>query len=183
MSSPKEAFREATTMYTSDQDELRALDIPPCEAGAPLPMIVADEHRVFCAYYARATATGLRDEWNALPVSEIGDDAVVIAEFALCIVHHFGSPGEDTLMAHPLYDKGLRPCSAVEVLQSSWVVALERMNAAQSPHDRDQLRHSRHFILAFHDSTFECVAKDIKVHLHRGSTLSAISACADLVAQ
>jgi hypothetical protein len=34
----------------------------------------------------------------------------------------------------------------------------------------------RHFILPFHDSTFECVAHGFEVHFHRGSVSSGILA-------
>jgi len=63
-----------------------------------------------------------------------------------------------------------------EVEHSSWIRALERMNAVHPYHRTEHFLKYRHFIFAFHDSTVECVAEGLRVHLHRGSVNSAMAA-------
>lgn len=48
--------------------------------------------------------------------------------------------------------------SAAEIHHSSWIRSLERMNSVHPHHRSERYAKLRHFVLAFHDSTFECVA-------------------------
>jgi hypothetical protein len=49
------------------------------------------------------------------------------------------------------------------------------MNSVHPYHRRDDFMESkRHFVFAFHDSTFECVAQSFDVTVHRGSILSSV---------
>jgi len=48
------------------------------------------------------------------------------------------------------------------------------MNSVHRLHDRDQfLKSKRHFIFAFHDSTFECIAHNFDVSIHKESLSDA----------
>jgi len=71
---------------------------------------------------------------------------------------------------------GLRPYSAAEVRTSSWIRSLEHRNRVHPSHRPESFERYRHFILAFHDTTFECVAESFDVQLHRGTPLSALIA-------
>ena len=49
-------------------------------------------------------------------------------------------------------------------MESSWLRQLERMNAVHRGHDRERFMANRmHFVLSFHDSTFECIANGYRV--------------------
>jgi len=139
-------------------------------------MVAADEERTLVTYCARTTDTGDRGEWDSVPVSNVADDAVIIVTFTSSCAHLFGPPNDEAFAGHPLYAKGLRPYSAAEVRTSSWIRSLERMNAVHPSHRPESFRRYRHFILAFHDTTFECVAESFDVQLHRGTPLSALIA-------
>ena len=165
------------TMYAvADDRVIPVLSVPPCEPGAPSPMVLADEFRVFVAYYARATDSGLRADWDGLTVSDPMDEAVVLVEFESAYAHLFGPPNDEAFSGHPLASRGLQPYTVSEVERSSWIRALERMNAVHPYHRTEHFSKYRHFIFAFHDSTFECVAEGFQVHLHRGSVNSAMAA-------
>jgi hypothetical protein len=71
----------------------------------------------------------------------------------------FGPPNEEAFSGHPLAARGLYPFGAFEVLNSSWVRSLEKMNSVHRYHRKERFDALRHFVLTFHDSTFECVAK------------------------
>lgn len=68
----------------------------------------------------------------------------------------FGPPNDEAFAGHPLADRGLNPYSVAEVQRSSWIRGLERMNSVHARHSRERfLEHKRHFVFAFHDSTFK----------------------------
>jgi hypothetical protein len=82
----------------------------------------------------------------------------------------FGGPNDEARPEHPLYPKGLREVgyAICEVLDSEW--ALERADRNQSSarriHGREYKERrfvQRHFLFAFHDSTLECLARDLRV--------------------
>jgi hypothetical protein len=77
--------------------------------------------------------------------------------------HYLGSPNDETLHGHPLRKRGLGFYGAFEVVNSSWIRALEQMNSVHPRHDPSRFEELRHFIFTFQDVTFECIAKQVKV--------------------
>ncbi len=87
-------------------------------------------------------------------------DTIGVVEFLSCVALKFGLPEEEVLRNHPLYGKGLRPFFAHTVANSKWLAetkALYRRPSDRNPLWWDSLRH---YLLAFHDETFECIAQD-----------------------
>ena len=82
--------------------------------------------------------------------------ALVRFEFVRAVM--FGPPNDEAFSGHPLADRGLPPYGAFEVLESSWIRRLERINAVHPNHRPEHFADDRHFVLAFHDEVFECVA-------------------------
>jgi hypothetical protein len=58
---------------------------------------------------------------------------------------------------------GLLPYAINEVIDSRWDRELTRQNRVKFPNTPDST--ARHFIVTFHDSTFECIAGDLKASL------------------
>jgi hypothetical protein len=75
---------------------------------------------------------------------------------------YFGSPNDEAHNGHPLHSVGLRPYTFAEVIKSPWIAALERQNRVHPSHDPARFSSLRHFILPFHDGTFECVAGGVR---------------------
>lgn len=71
----------------------------------------------------------------------------------------FGPPNDEAFAGHPLAARGLRPYSVARVEASSWIRTLEAMNRVHPHHRPDRYRELQHFVISFHDSTFECIAK------------------------
>ena len=78
------------------------------------------------------------------------------------------APNDEAFAGHPLSSRGLRPYGAFEVHDSSWIHQLEHMNSVHPYHRRERYLQLRHFILSFHDSTFECVAPRYEITRHEG---------------
>ena len=79
--------------------------------------------------------------------------------FTGALVHYFGPPNDETLHAHPLAAFGMSHYGAFEVRHSRWIEELRTMNRVHPHHNDARFDRLRHFIWAFHDSTFECLAE------------------------
>ena len=86
-----------------------------------------------------------------------------IVELDLCSLTKFGYPNDEALSGHPLYERGLRGYGVYEVRNSSWVRLQTEQNRVAFPKTPDSTQ--RHFIFAFHDSTFECIARGLHASL------------------
>lgn len=163
-------------MYDVD-DKDRIVEIksaPQCNVGAPLPLALADEGHVLLAYMASE-----RDpDWDSTTVESVTPEspgkAIAIVAFQRVYSHMFGPPNDEAFTGHPLAGRGLERYSVAEVEQSSWIRRLAAMNAVHPYHKPELFADYRHFIFAFHDSTFECVAEDFTVTLLRGSMRDAL---------
>ncbi len=91
-----------------------------------------------------------------------------ILEFKWLAKTKFGLPNDEARPGHPLYKAGLNKFGYgfVEVTQSSWLREEEQNNQVKFP--KSSLQKLRHFIVTFHDSTFECLAEDFELVVSDG---------------
>lgn len=155
-------------MYTvDDKDTVISLEaVPRSSVGAPMPIVVCDEHTLFLAYYVQRHDPDM----NGTTVRVVGPrspgEETALIEFQRCHAHMFGPPSDEAFAGHPLAGRGLRPYRAFRIDQSSWVRSMERRSSAHPSHRPGSLRNLQHFVFAFHDSTFECVATRFESSLH-----------------
>jgi hypothetical protein len=130
--------------YPVDQrDSVVALaELPTPTAGAGEPTLLANEDTLHIAYYMYS-----------------GDDAVALVGFSGLEAHYFGPPHVDAVKRHPLHTRGVDIYGAFEVHDSSWIRELQQIAGRRIE--------GRHFILTFHDSTFECIARGFTTSIHR----------------
>src|SRR5688500_3116115 len=130
-------------------ETLVPLDVPPPSMGAPLPMLVASDSLMSFAYFVDRAGSAERDliavvrPWNYL-------------------VHTFGAPDENGILGHRPFEIGMQAildadAPAAEVLNSQWIVDLERMHRVQQRHGPVASATPfglgrRHFVFPFHDS-------------------------------
>lgn len=86
----------------------------------------------------------------------------------------FGPPNDEAFSGHPLYSRGLRPYASFVVANSSWIRSLSKMNEVHPHHRPEHFASYNHYVLAFHDSTFECIAESYQVETVLGTVQSAI---------
>jgi len=162
-------------MYeVDDLDSVVELDnLPQSSVGAPLPCVLADEHRVILAYYVEEALPG----WDGSTVRIVGpsmvDEPIAIVRFKGCRAHMFGPPNDEAFAGHPLATRGLRPYAVFRIDRSSWMRKLERMNSVHPGHRPDNFWKRQHLVFAFHDSTFECVCEGFEITQARGSMQDA----------
>ena len=135
-------------VVTDDERAIPYLAIPTPDVGAPTPVVFSDESTVAVAF-------------------RTSDSSVAITRFPNFAAYSFGQPNDEALAGHPLADRGLEPYGSFVVPNSSWIHALERQNSVHPNHDPSRYSTLTHFIIAFHDSTFECVAEAPDISLHR----------------
>lgn len=152
-------------------ESLAPVDLPPSSAGAPLPHVFAHEGRLLIAYLVNVPDPDF-DGTNPRSVSAATEgEAVAILTADPYVAVQFGPPNDEALSGHRLYRLGLQPYSAFEAVNSSWIASLEVANRVHPRHKPELFSGRRHFILTFHDSTFEFIARDFRVSLRKGAVL------------
>jgi hypothetical protein len=159
-------------------------DAPRPDIGAPLPLVVSDEWHLLLAYLVSEPDLAWDGSYTAVVSPESEGIGVALVQFQWPSAHMFGPPNDEAFTGHPLAARGLHPYAVFEVQQSSWIRTLERMNAVHPCHNRERfLGARRHFVFAFHDSTFECIAEGFESELFRGSMRSALDRMAARLAE
>lgn len=163
-------------MYSVDHRDtvVKLADVPQSSIGAPCPMMLVGEHHLHLAYYLQNTPTG----WDGTSVrivdQDTGVEPVALVSFKHPLAHFFGPPNDEAFEGHPLASRGLQPYSVFEVRESSWIRRLERMNSVHEHHTHELFAEYRHFVFAFHDTTFECIAESFTVSVHKGSVADVL---------
>ena len=139
-------------MYTSDGHDkvVEILEMPRPEPGAPCPLVLASEHAVVVSYWTVETMP---------PEEYVPTVQIAFVTFQRPHAHHFGPPNEEAIAGHPLASLGLFPFACFRINTSSWIRQLEKMNSVHHNHLVAAFAALRHFVITFHDSTFECVAQ------------------------
>jgi hypothetical protein len=115
-----------------------------------MPVVFANEQAVAVAFFASK-------RWLDANLADWAD-GIVGVRFNGLYAHYFGAPNDEAFHGHPLAKFGLRPYEFARVENSPWIESLRVMNSVH-PYHRDQVfAELRHFVLPFHDMTFECVA-------------------------
>jgi hypothetical protein len=155
-------------MYPVDERDkvIELQGVPRPSVGAPLPVVLSDEHKTLLGYI-------IQDAPDTLELTP--DETFALIEFQRCRSYTFGSPNDEAFAGHPLANRGLQSYACFQIEDSSWIRQLERMNSVHPFHDPEVFSRYRHFVFAFHDSTFECVAENFTVSEHYGTVESLVS--------
>ncbi len=135
-----------------------------CDTGAPLPYLLQNDYQTFLTFFVR----NIDPAWDGSCVSVRDPDSnlsekLAVVEFERCACTKMGTPNDEVLHGHPLNGKGLEGYQAMSVENSSWLKELEAINSVHSCYRAEAWRDLNHYILPFHDCTFECVARGFKV--------------------
>jgi hypothetical protein len=142
-------------------------------------MVVADEHHLSVIYYVQ----NIPENWDGTSARVVGPTAegepYAIVSFVRQKAYYHGSPNDEAFSGHPLSKRGLTPYGAFEIKNSTWIRQLMEMNRVHPHHKDESFSACRHFVLSFHDSTFECVASSYSLKTGSGSILSAARSILD----
>jgi hypothetical protein len=123
------------------------------DPGTPMPLLAQGSSDLVLVFRAQ-TGPG-------------GEAKAGVVEASMCLVSQFGYPNDEALSGHPLWGHGLGFYGIHEVLDSSRVARFEAQNHVAFPGLTPPPK--RHFIITFHDETFECLADDLTARIASGS--------------
>lgn len=142
-------------------EEIRVLDVGCApEAAVSGPILIQSEDFTTLIF-------------NAVKlVGEVYEDAGrAVVRFVGCSITKFGYPNDEAWSAIPR-THGL--CYDIhEVFNSEWEEDISRLNRHAFPDFTRQKR--RHFLVLFHDSSFECLARDLEVSLSDAPLVELLS--------
>ncbi len=150
-------------MYKVDRrDKVVELEgVPPFDPGAPMPRVYSGDEGTFVEYNLRSWSYWDNVDWESDKLQR-----VVLVRFVNCYAHMFGPPNDEAFEGHPLASRGLERYGTYQVLNSSWIRILERMNRVHPKHDSESISDDHHYIFSFHDETFECLATGFTYEIH-----------------
>jgi hypothetical protein len=158
----------------------------PWDIGAPLPRVVAGK-RVFLAFYVntfylkRDSASG-SDSARVTITTPPTAEPVGVVEFVSCAAFKMGGPNDEAFHRHPLYGRGLEAYRAHVERRSLWITEVGRINSGHPEHRPGWHERLTHYIFAFHDETFECIAKGYQAEVRAKSMGDVLLDLASLVA-
>jgi hypothetical protein len=125
------------------------------EAAVSWPVVLQHERLLLLSFNAVDT--------TVLPHPDVGR---AVIEFSDPLLTRFGYPNDEALRGHPLYAAGLNRYGGFEILESSLKIEIEQQNRIAFPAWPGW--DVRHFAFVFHDSMFECLARDYVVRFVGG---------------
>ena len=128
------------------------------EAAVSGAVLVHTERSTFLTFNAMRQADRVGPQGS--PCMEDAGTAVV--EFKRCLLTRFGYPNDEARWAIPRF-KGVA-YGIYEVRNSSWIKEVVQMNRHAFPNTTDDYI-SKHYLFAFHDDTFECLADDLSLEV------------------
>ena len=146
------------------------------DKGAPMPHIVSNGIRLFLVYYLAKNDPGWDGTYVHVVNPASGDKTgVALVEFRHVVSYRFGTPNDEVIHGHPLYGKGLEAYKAHEVIRSSWIAENEKINSVHFCYNPGYWRSLKHYILTFHDDTFECIAQGYDTEIFHGAFKDVVS--------
>jgi hypothetical protein len=139
-------------MVSSKPDEVIAVDlgfVP--EAAVSGPIFFQAERSAYLTFNATHKTRNGRFE----------DAGTAVVEIPNCLITRLGYPNDDGRSGYPFY-KGL-DYGVYEILNSLWVRQLMEFKRTRFPKPAADWwgLEGRHFLVTFHDSTFECISSNL----------------------
>lgn len=146
------------------------------DSGAPLPVMLVSDQKTLLLFRVRVPNPAW-DGSYATPVSldDPESERLALVEFTRCASAKLGSPNDEVFHGHPLHGHGFEGHRALKVISSPWLQELRSINEVHSQFRPDSWSRLTHFILPFHDSTFECVAESFTVDVVCMPTAQALA--------
>ncbi len=127
------------------------------EAAISGAVLLQSDERAFLTFNA------MRDTTRPSPHGGFytEDAGTAVIELVGCTITKFGYPNDEAWSGIPL-TKG-HAYGVFEVQNSTWKQELVRLNQFSFPNTKDW--GGRHFMFLFHDSSFECIASELRLEL------------------
>jgi hypothetical protein len=133
-----------------------------------LPHVVASGWKTYVMYVVSEPDPN----WDGLYVSLVQASdvhTIALVEFIDCDAFTLGGPNDEVLHGHPLWGRGLSYYSAHVIAHSRWLAEAENINKVHQHYNPDRWKTRKHYLLTFHDETFECLASGYTIEVFRES--------------
>lgn len=129
------------------------------EAAISGAVLLQTEVKAFLAFNA------MRDTTRPAPFGGFYKEeaGTAVVELVHCSISRFGYPNDEAWSGIPL-TRGMG-YGIFEVLNSRWKAELVRLNQFSFPETQEW--GGRHFMFLFHDSSFECIARELRLEVSR----------------
>ena len=142
----------------------------PWDIGAPLPHVVAAGGKAYLLYLVGEPDPHWDGSYVTVPdLAQSTPILIAVVEFMDCDALKFGGPNDEVFEGHPLRGKGLGSYGAYHVVNSRWRAELEQINAIHPLYNPEKWADLKHYLLLFHDETFECIARGYRIEVFRAS--------------
>jgi hypothetical protein len=135
-------------------------DLPKSCAGGPIPLVLADEAILLLSYFMPSGVMGEHHQ----------KISVAVVQFHHSLMHLLGPPNDEAIQGHPLWRRGLDSYGAYQVRDSSLLRRVAAMNYVHPRNNLEAFDRFHHYIITFHDSTFECLAESYTFSVHEMPT-------------
>jgi hypothetical protein len=135
------------------------------DKGTPKPCLLQSEQKAFLTFFL----TKDRFDWEKstfVPIQDQADPSqrnIAVVDFRRCVVAKMGDPNDEVHHGHSWNGKGLDSYTAQRVVNSRWIDEIQTINRVHQCFDPDFWKTLNHYVLWFHDSTFECIAQSFHV--------------------
>jgi len=141
------------------------------ESGAPVPVVLSNEYKLcLLYYYQKPNIDGLYSDFPRERNNK-EDRGIGVITIKNQLIFKFGYPNSEALQGHPYYNLGLEAYKLFEVVGSDWVKHIEQRNRVHPFHNPIRYMMNKHFLIAFEDSTFECVALGMEIEFKPKMTM------------
>ncbi len=150
-------------------------DVPQPLEGAPHPLFISDERRLFLAYFAEDDDVSIVND-GAVSEPRLVEPNSVDDLVAVCVMEYYSmhaAPFDwESLAGHPLRDKGLNVCNVFELQASSWI-------ADVAPPDKGLLNPRKferwkHVMFVFNDSIIDIIGRNLSFQASRTGSREAV---------
>jgi hypothetical protein len=153
-------------------------------AGAPLPHLVSNGSTTIVICFATVSDPN----WDGTYVRMVSPadealSALLHIEFSRCHSIKFGGPNNEAMNGHPLYGRGLEPYAAHVVHNSQWLEQERVINSVHPYHSDETYAQLNHYLLAFHDETFEALAQSIDTRHIEGVFSQVVTEASQAIVQ
>ncbi|MDO3644607.1 hypothetical protein [Mucilaginibacter sp. L3T2-6] len=128
-------------------------NVPQMDTGAPSPTIIANDNNLYVTYNKMTSRSCVTEE-NVQKKNKI-----LVVKFNNCLQFSFGLPSDETISGHRYYGLGLASYAVYELLNSDLIDELKHIEAVHPYFNNEKYETYKHYIITFHEKTFECVAE------------------------
>jgi len=109
------------------------------------------------------------------------NEFLAIVSFERCYAYKFGGPNDEVIQGHPLYGRGLVAYHAHQIANSGWIEAEKRINSVHRGFRPETWDNRKHYLLAFHDECFECLAENHSIEVMHATFRQALARVTEYV--